>query len=279
MKVVAFTPIRLNNVRLPNKNLRDLGGMPLLNWAIKSVDAVKDVDNYIWCSKPSIVKSVISQKVRFLRRPKSLDEDNVLGEDIYRSFVSRVEADAYLLYHVTSPLMKPKFIREAIDAVVKKGYDSAFSVYPVQTFCWYKGRPVNFEAGKLPRTQDLEPVYRLTSGFFLFTREVLMQGGSRIGHNPKEIVVDEASAIDIDYFEDLQQARALIGDTYGEDSPDPDDDEVHGAVQDLPVPNVDAGEAERGDDGRGVPDDLAEAGGSEDQDQEAPAVHAERAPD
>lgn len=276
---MAFTPIRLNNVRLPNKNLRDLGGMPLLNWAIKSVDAVKDVDNYIWCSKPSVMKSVVSQKVRLMRRPKSLDEDNVLGEDIYRSFVSRVEADAYLLYHVTSPLMKPRFIREAVDAVTKKGYDSAFSVFPIQTFCWYQGKPVNFSTGKLPRTQDLEPVHRLTSGFFLFTREVLLQGGSRIGQRPKEIIVDQPSAIDIDYFEDLQQARALIGDTIAQDRTDPDDDEVHGPVSDLPVPEVDAGKTEPGDGGRGVSDDLAEAGGSEGEDKEAPPVHAERAPD
>jgi len=253
--------------------------MPLLNWAIKSVDCLKDVDNYIWCSKPSIVKSVISDKVRLMRRPKTLDEDNVLGEDIYRSFVSRVEADAYLLYHVTSPLMKLKYLREAVDAVTQKGYDSAFSVFPVQTFCWYKDRPVNFHPGKLPRTQDLEPVYRLTSGFFLFTREVILQGGSRIGQRPKAIEVDQASAIDIDYFEDLQQARALIGDTGEKDSSDPDDDDVHGEVSDLPAQEVDAGEAERSDDERGVPDDLAEAGGSAGGDQEAAAVHAERAPD
>lgn len=221
---------------------------------------MKDVDNYIWCSNQSVLKYVVSDQVRFLKRPKSLDEDDVLGEDIYRSFVSRVEADAYVLYHVTSPLMKPKFLREAVAAVVKQGYDSAFSVYPVQTFCWYKNRPINFDAGKLPRTQDLEPVYRLTSGFFVFTRETLMQGGSRIGQKPKAIVVDQASAVDIDYFEDLQQARQLIGETRGKDSSDPDDDEVHGPVSDLPVQEVDAGETECSDDGRSIPDDMAASG-------------------
>jgi CMP-N-acetylneuraminic acid synthetase len=200
----------LNNVRLPNKNLLDLGGMPLLNWAIKSVDCLKDVDNYIWCSKPSIVKSVISDKVRFMRRPKTLDEDNVLGEDIYRSFASRVEADAYLLYHVTSPLMKLKYLREAVDAVTQKGYDSAFSVFPVQTFCWFGGKPLNFQLGAMPRTQDLKPVQQLTSGFFLFTREVIMQGGCRIGQKPKAIEVDYPSSIDIDYKIDYDIARLLV---------------------------------------------------------------------
>jgi CMP-N-acetylneuraminic acid synthetase len=212
MKVVAFAPIRLNNTRLPGKNLLPLGKKPLLNWAVEHVDEL-GIDNYVYCSNEQVKTQFTSQKVRFLQRPADLDNDGVLGEDIYRSFAEKVPADVYLLYHVTSPLMASRYYQMGIDAVIRKGYDSAFSVAEVKTFCLFQGRPLNFREGtKLPRTQDLEPVHQITSGFFVYTHEVLHKLGCRIGRNPMAVVVDEHAAIDIDYKLDYDVARLIVGD-------------------------------------------------------------------
>ena len=213
MKVVAFTPIRLNNTRLPGKNLLLLDNKPLLWWAIEHVDKL-GIPNYVYCSDDGIIDHIKDiPGAQFLRRPPELDSDNILGEDIYRAFAEAVEADVYLLYHVTSPLMHPKYYNRGVNAVTQEGHDSAFSVAEVKTFCLYRGQALNFRPGtNLPKTQDLEPVLQLTSGFFVYTREVLMKLGCRIGNNPLPIVVDDEAAIDIDYRLDYDVSRLIKGD-------------------------------------------------------------------
>jgi len=209
MRVAAFTPIRLNNTRLPGKNLMPLGDRPMLNYAIEAVDAL-GLPNFVWCSDPSVMTDVDSKHAEFLERPVELDGNDVLGEDIYRAFAERVYADIYLLYHVTSPLLRTEYFRQGVDAVVSGEHDSAFSVRRSRTFVFVDDVPYNFEPGKLPQTQNLPVMHLATSGFFVFERDVLMMGGSRIGKTPKPIEVDMAGAVDIDEQEDFNNAETLL---------------------------------------------------------------------
>ena len=97
MKVVAFSPIRLNSKRVVGKNLKLLGGKPLLSYLFDTLVQVPEIDEvYAFCSDERICQH-LSEKVKFLQRDKSLDEDDVLGEQIYDVFVSQVEADLYIL--------------------------------------------------------------------------------------------------------------------------------------------------------------------------------------
>ena len=68
MKTVAFVPIRLNSQRVEGKNLRELGGEPLLVHILRSLRAAKGIDEvYVYCSNPSI-QEYLPKGVRFLQR-------------------------------------------------------------------------------------------------------------------------------------------------------------------------------------------------------------------
>jgi CMP-N-acetylneuraminic acid synthetase len=185
----------------------------MLNYAIEEIDRL-GIENFVWCSDVGITDHIDSAKVKFLERPLALDADDVLGEDIYKAFAERIVADIYLLYHVTSPLLRTEYFQWGVDAVMSGDHDSAFSARRSQTFAFVGGVPYNFKSGKLPRTQDLPVMHLATSGFFVFERDVLLSGGSRLGKRPKPIEVDVAGAIDIDLQEDFDDAeRLLIGAT------------------------------------------------------------------
>ena len=54
-KIVSFIPIKLNNQRLPGKNLMNLDGKPLCNYifdTITEVDAIQE--KYVYCSDDKI---------------------------------------------------------------------------------------------------------------------------------------------------------------------------------------------------------------------------------
>ena len=210
MKRVAFVPIRLNSQRVEGKNLRELGGRPLMTYLLKTLTQVENIDEvYLYCSNPD-VQQYLPEGVRFLQRDERLDSNTTLGEEIYDAFTSEVDADIYILAHATSPFIRTATIADAVARVESGEYDSAFSAERVQTFAWWDGKPLNYSLDRVPRTQDLEPVYVETSAFFVFEREVWRSKRRRIGERPYMAVTDRIESMDIDNPDDFLLAEAIV---------------------------------------------------------------------
>ena len=210
MKRVAFVPIRLNSQRVEGKNLRLLGGQPLMTYLLRSLAAAKNIDEvYVYCSNPAI-QEYLPEGVRFLKRDERLDSNTTLGEEIYDAFTAEVDADIYILAHATSPFIRTSTIEDAVARVESGEYDSAFSAERVQTFAWWEGKPLNYSLEHVPRTQDLEPVYVETSAFFIFRSEVWRTLHRRIGERPYTAVTDRIESMDIDNPDDFLLAEAIV---------------------------------------------------------------------
>lgn len=210
MKVVALVPVKLNSQRLPHKNLLPLAGHPLCWHILNTLLKVKMINEvYVYCSDASII-DCIPQGVFFKQRNAALDADHVKGFDIYKSFIDEVDADVYVLAHTTSPFIGAPSIENSLSHVLSEKYDSAFSAKKIQTFAWYKGTPINYDLDDVPRTQDLEPIWVETSGFFIFRKEVFTKYHRRIGFVPFIQEVSGAEAIDIDEKQDYELAQRCV---------------------------------------------------------------------
>lgn len=210
MRRVAFVPIRLNSQRVEGKNLRELGGRPLMAYLLESLAAARNIDKvYVYCSNPAIVE-YLPEGVEWLQRDERLDQNTTLGEEIYDAFTREVEADIYILAHATSPFIRTATIEQAVRSVESGEYDSAFSAERVQTFAWWQGRPLNYSLQHVPRTQDLEPLYVETSAFFVFRAEVWREQHRRIGQRPYMAVTDRIESMDIDDPDDFLLAEAIV---------------------------------------------------------------------
>ena len=111
--------------------------------------------------------------------------------------------------HATAPFIETVSIRKGLEAVRSGSYDSAFAARKVQEFLWKDGKPWNYDPDRIPRTQDLPPLYQETSGFYIYTREVITQLGRRVGLRPFLVEVGEIEGVDIDEAEDFLIADAL----------------------------------------------------------------------
>lgn len=210
MKIVAFSPIRLNSKRVIGKNLKLLGGKPLLSYIFDTLVQVPEINEiYAFCSSDSICQH-LPDKVNFLKRDKCLDDDYVLGEEIYDAFVNQIDADLYILTHTTSPFIKAETFSNAIRHILDGSCDSAFSAEKIQTFAWYDGKPLNYSLQHVPRTQDITPVFVETSSFYMFSRELWLKHRQRIGFKPYIAVIDKIEGIDIDNPEDFEFAEKIL---------------------------------------------------------------------
>ena len=210
MKVVAFVPIRLNSKRVSGKNVKMLGDKPLLRYILDTLIKVKNIDEvYVYSSSKDILQ-YLPENVKWLKRPESLDQDITLGEEIYDAFVKEIDSDVYILAHATSPFIKADTIENAIEKVTLKEYDSAFTVKKIQTFAWFKDKPLNYDLCHIPRTQTIEPVYVETSAFYIFKKDIWINHHQRIGFQPYKVIVDKIEGVDIDWPEDFEFAEKIL---------------------------------------------------------------------
>jgi CMP-N-acetylneuraminic acid synthetase len=155
------------------------------------------------------VTKYLPEGTRFKQREKWLDGDLVKGFDIYREFIKEVDADVYVLAHTTSPFIKVSSIENALSHILSGENDSAFSAERIQTFAWYKGKPINYDLNDVPRTQDMEPIWVETSAFFMFKKDIFTVHNRRIGFNPYIQEVSGIEAVDIDEKKDYELACKL----------------------------------------------------------------------
>lgn len=210
MKTVAIMPIKLNNERLPGKNTMLLGDKPLLQHQLLATQQTGLAEEiYVYCSDEAVCP-FLPEGVSFLKRPAELDLPTSNFTQIFTAFSDAVPADIYVYVHATAPFITQETITECIQAVQSGEYDSAFCATKIQDFLWQNGEPLNFDASNIPRSQDIEPIYRETSGVYVFTKNVFLEHHRRIGMKPFIKEVSFKEAVDINNPEDFELAKAMV---------------------------------------------------------------------
>lgn len=186
-----------------------LGRKVMCEYIFDTITKVSGIDQrYVYCSDDQIRK-YMPKGLTYLKRDSYLDGYQVKGLEIIEYFVQDVTADIYVLTHVTQPFTKAESMEDALHKVISGEYDSAFSVKEIQDYCWYQGRPFNYDMQDIVTTQKLEPIYMETGAFYIFTREVFEKYHQRIGKKPYMKVIGQIEAVDIDTREDYEFARAV----------------------------------------------------------------------
>lgn len=210
--------MKLNNRRLPQKNTkRFTNGKPLCSYILSTLLEIDKIDEvYVYCSNPEI-KEFIPNKVKFLQRSESLDKDTTSMTEVLTCFTKEVPADIYVMTHTTAPFISKESIQKGLESVVSGKYDSSFAAKKLQDFLWMEGKPFNYTLDNIPRTQDLQPIYEETSGFYIYTHDVMTELHRRIGENPFIVEIGEIESIDIDEAEDFIIADAVYNHIFKKD--------------------------------------------------------------
>jgi len=214
-KIVALLPMKAHSERIRGKNFRDFNGKPLFRWMLDRLLAAEEIAAVVINTDArSVLRGHgIAEGGRIVvrdRRPE-LCGDLVSMNRVLADDVQIVDADIYLMTHVTNPLMSLDTIRRGIAAfraaLADDRHDSLFSVDRVQTrFYRADGTAVNHDPANLVRTQDLEPWFSENSNMYLFTRESFASTQARIGRRPMLFETPRIESLDIDEQSDWDLA-------------------------------------------------------------------------
>ena len=223
-RTVALLPLKANSERVKGKNFRDFCGKPLFRWILDTLLAVDEIDEVVINTDARGILAenglVDSGRVRIRDRQQEICGDHVSMNLVIEDDVRNVDADVYLMTHVTNPLVGAGTIQEALavfsEARTSGCADSLFTVDKIQTrFYREDGSPVNHDPNNLVRTQDLEPWYEENSNLYIFTRESFDKTNARIGELPRMFESPKLESIDIDTPEDWDLAVAAAQVTGG----------------------------------------------------------------
>jgi CMP-N-acetylneuraminic acid synthetase len=216
MKVVALVPMRHDSERVPGKNRRLLGGVPLYHHILRTLEAAQSVERIVVDSDSSEIAAALARdfpQVEFLPRPAELFGGDVPMNEIILHDLTVVEGDFFLQTHSTNPFLRTASVDAAVAAfeAAYPEHDSLFSVTRIQRRLWSgAGEPVNHDPAMLLPTQELPPLFEENSCLYLFAREVMESRRNRVGERPLLWELEPREAFDIDVESEFEFAELLL---------------------------------------------------------------------
>ena len=223
---MVFLPCRAGSERVPHKNTRPFGGFSqgLLGIKLAQLARVRGIAGVVLDSNDPTVLAIgrVWQQqwpehsfLHVRERPDALGNSGTTTDALIEYALNTVSADSLLWTHVTSPLVTParyEACLAAYDRALRSGHDSLMAVRPVRNFVWNANGPCNYARDQLkwPRTQDLSPLYEVTSAVFLAPMETARRCRDRIGDKPHLFEMSALEALDIDWEEDFAIAEAAF---------------------------------------------------------------------
>jgi len=215
-KVIAMIPARMGSQRLKQKNLRKLGGVPLITRAIRKCIAAGVFDE-IWVNSEHTAFGEIAAKegVNFHQRPAELATDTATSEDFVYEFLKN-PCEYLFQVHSIAPLLSAEQVAGFVKAMLGNDHDVLLSAVNEQIECAMGGKPVNFAYDQKTNSQELEPIQRITwsiTGWRASTYINAYEAGKCATYAGKVgfYQIDRLAGHIIKTEDDLRIAEALLG--------------------------------------------------------------------
>lgn len=220
-EVVAVIPARGGSRGVPRKNVRRVGGVPLIVRTVRTAVSTPGVDRVVVSTDDAeIAELARAHGAEVVERPAQLAGDTVSSESALDHALEvlagrGVEVGVLVFLQATSPFIDAAALDDGIDAVRGGLVDVAFSAVGSWGFLWRPaahGRGVegvNHDPAHRPRRQDRTPEYLETGAFYVLDARGYRAARHRFFGVVAPVIVSEASAIEIDTEEQLVLASAL----------------------------------------------------------------------
>lgn len=219
----AFIFARGGSKGLPGKNIKDLGGLPLLAHGIRLAQSMDRIERIFVSTDDAEIAAVATQfGAEVIHRPAALATDTASEWMAWQHAINHVRSlgidfDVFLSLPATSPLRNAQDVGNCLDAL-QADVDVVITVTPSARSPYFNMVSTDAEGlahvvlgtAEFKRRQDVPPVYDITTVAyvarpdFILTHERLFEGRVR------PVVVPKERAVDIDDAYDFKLAQALL---------------------------------------------------------------------
>ncbi len=222
--ILVVVPARGGSKGVPLKNLRKLGGVPLVGLVGRVVAQLDFVDRAVVSTDhEAIAQAAEAEGLSApFRRSEALAGDRIGDWDVLHEALIEMERiddrqyDIVLMLQPTSVFRTPKQVTATLDTLLEGNFDSVWSLsetdsksHPLKqlTVTSTRDRAYFDPAGSsIIARQQLSPVYHRNGVAYALTRECLLDHRSIEGRRPGALIIDEPVA-NIDTEDDFALAE------------------------------------------------------------------------
>ena len=225
-KIVAIIPARGGSKGIPHKNITNLCGKPLIGYTIEAAKQSTYIDDVIVSTDDLEIKKVSEQYgalVPFIRSGHIASDEaktiSVVVDAIQRLQASGQEYDVVILLQPTSPLRTAEEIDVAIEVFFQHQMEGVVSVnvadispFLLRTIRAHRLHRIIDENSTI-RRQDM-PTYYEVNGAIYINRVDEVSEKLSFNDNPIPYIMNRDHSVDIDTWDDLTAAEAIIKEGY-----------------------------------------------------------------
>ncbi len=225
-RVVAIIPARGGSKGVPGKNLRRVGGVPLVARAVTACRRSRLIDAvFVSTDDPEIAEISRAAGAQVIERPPTIAGDLASSESALLHAIEELSATGHapevlVFVQCTSPFIQPEDLDDGVSLVLDDVCDSAFSGVATYDFIWRDGEPAgrpgggamvgqNHDAAVRPRRQDRRPDFRETGAFYIMRVSGFRAHQHRFFGRTQVVEVPELTAMEIDTPQELIMAESL----------------------------------------------------------------------
>ena len=213
MKIVSLILARGGSKGIPNKNMIDLCGKPLIQYSIDASLGSSVSETWVSTDCPHIAKFSKGLGANVIDRPSKFATDESQSEEAIMHFADQEMFDFLVFLQPTSPLTRSEHIDEAIKKSFS--YDSLFSGY-IEHWVprWkYKGEFLREDGWNIhvrPRRQEAEDKIVENGAIYISKKSSLINSGKRYSGCIGFYEMNKTESFQIDDYEDLFIVESLI---------------------------------------------------------------------
>ena len=224
--MLAIIPARGGSKGVPKKNIKLLGGKPLILWTIETALKSKYIDNLILSTDSSEIAEICSESgvnIPFMR-PNELASDDSIATDTYIYTIDKLNDTStnkyqdFVVLHPTSPLRLTDDIDNAIELFFNKKADSVIScAKALKPPLWAVSinesgilhNYFNFDESNMNR-QDLEKAYYPNGAVQVYRYSIIKEQRKYYTDKTYAYLMPQERSIDIDTEHDFKLAEYIL---------------------------------------------------------------------
>jgi YrbI family 3-deoxy-D-manno-octulosonate 8-phosphate phosphatase len=222
MKFLAIIPARGGSKGIPGKNLKAVGGVPLIVHTIRAARGGRHVRRVIVSTdSPEIAAVATAHQAEVIARPPEISGDRASSETALLHVLEqlqRTEAgtpDYIVFLQCTSPLTTAADIDGTIDELLQHDADTALAVAPAHHFLWRhddagNAAGVNHDKNVRLLRQQRPPEYIETGAVYVLKTAGFLAARHRFFGRTAFHVTPRNRCLEIDEPEDLFMAETLL---------------------------------------------------------------------
>lgn len=211
MKILAVIPARAGSKGIPNKNIRIINGKPLISYCIETALKSKYItDIIITTDSPEIELLANYYGVCCIQRRKELCGDDVTLDSVIYDACKDYNGEYVITIQPTSPTLQYTTLDLAIEYSIQNQLDTLISVVNKPHLAWIENNGKVVPDYKERVNRQYMPKRYLETGAFVISKKHVVTEKTRIGNSVGVFEISEREAVDIDSFQDLLVAEAIL---------------------------------------------------------------------